>query len=288
MVSRSTDGGATFSSAMQVTPAHNNNTVGGRQGSAIRTAPNGDVYVFFESGTVDKGAKINAQMFVKSTDGGASFSKEAVASTVVDIPSPLPGSSFRNDSFASIDIGPDGKVFAAWSDFRSGRGQVMMTTSSDGGDSWTPAAVVLDVPGRSAFFPGLAVSPDGSKVSVATQALDAKLPGTKPGAGVVHYDSYFAESVSGSAFSAPLKISTASSDPDVSSTNSLGAQFLGDYNTLISDNQHAWFIWTDGRAGTTCSAVDVYRATGPPKPSVPASCLGTFGNTDIFVGRVSL
>lgn len=51
MISRSTDGGQTFSRAQQITPAHNNNSIGGRQGSAIRTAPNGDVYVFFESGT---------------------------------------------------------------------------------------------------------------------------------------------------------------------------------------------------------------------------------------------
>ncbi len=260
MVSRSTDGGMTFSSAMQV------------------------------SGAVVNGTKVNAQMFVMSTDGGASFSKEAVASTVVDIPSPLPGSSFRNDSFASIDIGPTGNIYVAWADFRSGRGLVMLTTSSDGGGTWTPAAVVLDVADRSAFFPGVAVSPDGLKVSVATQALDAKAAGTKPGPGVVHYDSYFAESVSGGAFPAtPLKISTASSDPDGSSTNSLAAQFQGDYNTLISDNTHAWFIWTDARAATPCAAVDAYRANPvPPKPDVPAKCAGSFGNTDIFVGRVSL
>ncbi len=127
-------------------------------------------------------------------------------------------------------------------------------------------------------------------MSVATQALDAKAAGTAPGAGVVHYDSYFAESVNGGAFPAtPLKISTASSDPDGSSTNSLAAQFQGDYNTLISDNTHAWFIWTDARAATPCAAVDAYRANPvPPKPDVPALCAGTFGNTDIFVGRVSL
>ena len=289
MLSRSTDGGATFSPAMQLTPAFNNNSVGGRQGSVIRTAPNGDVYVFFESGAVVDGAKVSAQMFVKSTDGGASFSKGAVASTVVDIPSPLPGSSFRNDSFPSVDIGPTGNIYVAWADFRSGRGKVMLTTSSNGGDTWTPAAVVLDVANRSAFFPGVAVSPDGTKVSIATQALDAMPHGTKPGAGVVHYDSYFAESVNGGAFSAPLKISTASSDPDGSSTNSLGAQFQGDYNTLISDNTHAWFIWTDARNATPCAAVDAYRANPvPTKPYVPATCAGTFGNTDIIVGRVSL
>ena len=288
MLSRSTDGGKTFSPAQQVTPAYNNNSIGGRQGSAIRTAPNGDLYVFFESGTEINGAKTNAQMFVKSTDGGVHFRNQAVASVVSDIPDPLPGSSFRNDSFPAVDIGPDGKVYVAWTDFRNGRGQVMLTTSSDGGAKWTPASIALDVTGRSAFFPGVAVSPDGHKVSVATQALDAMPAGTQPGAGVVQYDSYLAESVSGGHFSAPLKISSASSDPDGSSTNSLGAQFQGDYNTLISDDHHAWFIWTDARAATPCAAVDTFRATGPPRPNVPSSCPGNFGNTDIFVARVTL
>ena len=146
---------------------------------------------------------------------------------------------------------------------------------------------MLDVAGRSAFFPGVAVSPNGQKVTVATQAVDAMAAGTHPGAGVVHYDSYLAESVSGGAFSSEHKIS-ASSDPDGSSTNGLTAQFLGDYNTLISDNDHAWFIWTDARSATPCAAVDAYRAGTGPAPNVPASCLGTFGNTDIFVGRVRL
>ncbi len=124
---------------------------------------------------------------------------------------------------------------------------------------------------------------------MATQALDDVLAGTAPGAGIVSYDSYLAESASGgTSFSAPVRISTASSDPDVGSTNSLGAQFQGDYNTLISDNTNAWFIWTDGRNGATCDAVDAFRAGTPPKPSVPDSCPDNFGNTDIFVGTVTL
>src|SRR5712692_8320068 len=156
MLSRSTDGGMTFSPAQQVTPAYNNNSIGGRQGSAIRSAPNGDVYVFFESGTQINGTKTNAQMFVKSTDGGVHFSNQDVASTVVDIPDPLPGASFRNDSFPAVDIGPHGTVYVVWTDFRNGRGQVMLTTSSNGGAIWTAASVALDVTARSAFFPGVA------------------------------------------------------------------------------------------------------------------------------------
>jgi len=122
-----------------------------------------------------------------------------------------------------------------------------------------------------------------------TQALDDVPSDTAPGAGVVSDDSYFAESTNGGAsFSAPLRISTASSDPDVGSTNSLRAQFQGDYNTLITDNTHAWFIWTDGRNGASCDAVDAFRAGTEPKPSVPDSCPNNFGNTDIFVGTITL
>jgi hypothetical protein len=146
----------------------------------------------------------------------------------------------------------------------------------------------LDVPGRTAFFPGVAVSPDGSTVTVATQALDDVPAGTAPGAGVVSYDSYLAESTNGGAFGGPVLISTASSDPDGGSTNSLRSQFQGDYNTLISDNAHAWFIWTDARNAASCDAVDAFRSGTASKPSVPDSCPDNFGNTDVVVGQVTL
>lgn len=287
MFSRSTDGGQTFSAPVKLSASYNNKTIGGRQGSTIRTDPAGNVYVIWESGVTINGTKTDAQVYAKSTDGGVTFSNPKVISTVTDIPDPLPGSSFRNDSFPSADIGPDGAVYVAWADYRSGHGQVLVSSSVNGGSSWSAPIPALDVRSRSTFFPGIAVTPDGSRVTVAAQALDAVPTGTAPGPGVVFYDSYLATSVGGAAFSPPIKISTASSDPNGSSTNSLRSQFQGDYNTLITDNQHAWFIWTDARAASSCDAVDAYRAGTSSKPSVPDSCPDTFGNTDIFVGRVS-
>jgi hypothetical protein len=288
MFSRSIDGGRTFSSAQKLSASYNNNTIGGRQGSTIRTDASGTIYVVWESGVTINGTKTDAQVFAKSTDGGVSFSRPAVISRVVGLPSPIPGASFRNDSFPTVDIDQvSGTIYVAWADFRNGRGQLMLSTSANGGASWSAARIVLDVAGRSTFFPGVAVSPDGTRVTVATQALDAVPVGTRPGAGVVRYDSYLAESINGGAFAAPVKISTASADPDGSSTNSLGAQFQGDYNTLISDNQFTWFIWTDARNAASCAAVDAFRAGVAAKPSVPDSCPGNFGNTDIIVARVS-
>jgi hypothetical protein len=106
----------------------------------------------------------------------------------------------------------------------------------------------------------------------------------------VHYDAYFTQSGNGGrTFSTPVKISTATSDPDGSSTNSLGAQFLGDYITAVSDSagSRALAVWTDSRNATPCAAVDAFRAGTGPKPDVITQCPTTFGNTDIFLGTVS-
>jgi hypothetical protein len=289
MFSRSTDGGQTWSAAQKLSASHNNNTIGGRQGSTVRTDAQGNIYVIWESGVTINGTKTDAQVFAKSTDGGASFSQQAVISPVNDLPSPLPGASFRDNSFPAAAVNQaSGAVHVAWADYQGGHGRVLLSTSTDGGATWSTASA-LNVPGRTAFFPGVAVSPDGSKVTVATQALDDVPAGTAPGAGVVSYDSYLAESTNGGAtFGGPVLISTASSDPDGGSTNSLRAQFQGDYNTLISDNAHAWFIWTDGRNAAPCDAVDAFRAGTASKPSVPDSCPDNFGNTDIVVGQVTL
>jgi hypothetical protein len=288
MFTRSTDGGQTWSAAQKLSASYNNNTIGGRQGSTVRTDAQGTVYVIWESGVTINGTKTDAQVFAKSTDGGVTFSKPAVISPVKDLPSPLPGASFRNNSFPAAAVNQvNGAVYVAWADYQSGHGRVLLSTSTDGGATWSTASA-LNVPGRTAFFPSVAVSPNGSTVTVATQALDDVAPGTAPGAGVVSFDSYLAESTNGGAFGGPVLISTASSDPDGGSTNSLRQQFQGDYNTLISDNAHAWFIWTDARNAAPCDAVDAYRAGTASKPSVLDSCPDNFGNTDIVVGQVTL
>jgi hypothetical protein len=85
-------------------------------------------------------------------------------------------------------------------------------------------------------------------------------------------------------------LSTASGDPDGSSTNGLGAQFLGDYATAVANNSTGWFVWTDTRNEAPCAAVDAFRAGPAPKPNPDLQCPPiagrSFGNSDIFVGAV--
>ncbi len=289
--SRSTDGGASFSTPQPISPGFNNNHVGGRQGAAVKVGPDGTVYVVWLD-TVNKQA---VERLSISHDGGKTFPMQniTVATVTDDFVNPAPGSSFRQDArtFPSFSIAPDDTLYVAWSnrtgDPTNGHAVVLVTKSTNGGLAWSTPVVAGNVPGRSAFFASVATDPSGN-VDVVFQALDDVATGTAPGAGVVHYDTYLTRSTNGGAsFSGPTVISTATSDPDGSSTNSLGAQFLGDYITAVADASHVYAVWTDSRNATPCAAVDAFRAGTAGKPDVITQCPTTFGNTDIFLGIVS-
>jgi hypothetical protein len=289
--SRSTDGGTTFSNPLAISPDYNNTHVGGRQGAAVKVGPDGTVYVVWLD-TVDKQA---VERLSISHDGGKTFPMQniTVATVTDDFVSPVPGSSFRQDSrsFPSFSIAPNGTLYVAWGnrtgDPTSGHAVVLVTKSINDGLSWSTPVVAGDVRGRSAFFASVTTDPSG-EVDVAFLALDDVPTGTAPGAGIVFYDAYLTQSTNGGAsWSLPVKISTVSSDPDGSSTNSLAAQFLGDYITAVADSSHVYAVWTDSRNATPCAAVDAFRAGTAGGPDVITQCPITFGNTDIFLGIIS-
>lgn len=291
MFSRSTDGGKTFSTPLPISPDYNNNRVGGRQGAAVKVGPDGTVYVVW----LDTVGKQTVERLSASRDGGRTFPMQniTIANVTDDFVSPAPGSSFRQDarSFPSFSIAPDGTLYVAWSnrtgDPTSGHAVVMITKSTNGGLTWSAPVTAGDVAARSAFFASVATDPAGN-VDVVFQALDDVPTGTAPGAGVVHYDTYWTRSTNGgTTFSSPQLMSTATSDPDGSSTNSLAAQFLGDYITAVADSAHIYAVWTDSRNATPCAAIDAFRAGTAPKPDVITQCPTTFGNTDIFLGIAS-
>jgi hypothetical protein len=186
-----------------------------------------------------------------------------------------------------------GKIYVVWSNYNfgttNGHGVVQLATSTTKGATWTPAATIADVEGRSPYYPAVAVNPsDSSKIFVGFNAIDDVPFNTSPGEGVVFYDAYFVVSTSaGINFGAPVKISAVSSDPDASSTNSLRSQFLGDYNGASASSSAAWFSWTDSRNGSPCGSVDDFRAGIAVKPNIYDTCPANFGNTDIFVGIIS-
>lgn len=282
LFTRSTDGGVNYEAPRKLTPSHNNGAVGGRQGSTIRSAPNGDLYVFWDDALFQTSAVLGA----RSTDGGVNFSRPFLVSFKSDVPPSFPGASFRTNSFPMADVDASGNLYVVWPNYTNGHAVVKLAKSTDNGASWS-VSTAADVTGRSAFFPAVAVS--GGNVFIGFNAIDDKPAGSAAGADVVFYDAYYALSTNGgAAFGGPVKISKRPSDPDASSTNSLGAQFIGDYNGAAAGSDGTfWFSWTDTRNGSTCAAIDAFRAGTGPRPNIYDSCPEDFGNSDIFVARVT-
>ena len=310
MVSVSRDGGQSFSAPRQLSPASNtgNNAVSGRQGSMVRSGPDGTVYVAWEQGF--------SQVIAVSRDGGATWSRPRSMGPVHDIPDPIPGSNFRDNSFPSIAADPrpgSTTVWAAWVNLTTAGARVVVTMSTNRGRTWSALQEVSTAAEGEAFFQALDVAPTG-RVDVGYQAQVSIDPATF-GTGNAAIDSWYVSRPPGGSWSAPIKVSTASSDPAVSAQNNLQRQFMGDYNTLVSTASTAWFVWTDTRLGAGCPAVDAYqqylvenglvvrgdmkdrlasRAGADPyaddpsvKPAPPLVCPPAFGDSDVFVAIIT-
>ena len=306
MVSSSSDGGASFGAPNQLSPAGNNGTGNGRQGSSVTTGPDGSVYVAFEQGS--------SQVVAISRNGGKSFTRPITVGPVTDIADPIPGANFRTNSFPTISADPQANstsVYVAWSTQTSSGGRIQVATSTDRGSTWGAPVQVSSSEGY-AFYQGLDVTESGKAV-VAYQVLNT-VDANKFGTGNASIDVYAVAKPASGSWSTPVKISTAPSDPAVSAQNNLQKQFWGDYNTLVATDTSAWFISTDGRTGAGCADVDAYqkylkvnglvlrgdmadrlsqRATGvnpalsdpSVKPAPPTVCPNQFGNTDPFVTK---
>ena len=296
-VAHSDDEGRTWSQALQVSAANSNTPQGFRETGQIAVSSNGTVEVFWTE-NADSTKFPSLQVVTTSTDGGQTFTAPITIAQVTDYPlrgtpfdvvdlfNRVPGMSARVDCFPHPAADPSStRMYVVWCDFGGGQGVVKGAVSLDG-ITWTQLGTIASVSGRNAFFPEASVAPNGT-VSLTFDAL-TQPPANNPfQTGVQVYDNYFAESpAGGSAFSTPMQVSTASSNPDGSSYNSLQEQFIGDYIDIVAGPTSAYLVWTDARNATSCKAVDDFRnavyagsktAVAPNPDNV---CATSFGNTD--------
>jgi len=211
----------------------------------------------------------------------------------VDLFNRVPGMSARVDCYPHPAADPSStRAYVVWCDFGGEQGVVKGAVSLDG-INWTQLGTIASVSGRNAFFPAASVAPNGT-VSLTFDAL-TRPPANDPWqTGVQVYDNYFAESpAGGQAFSAPIRVSTASSNPDGSSYNNLQEQFIGDYIDIVAGPTSAYLVWTDARNATPCQAVDDYRnavyagSKTAVAPNPDSACATSFGNTDTFAAIVT-
>ena len=117
----SSNGGATFSTPKLIA----GNVLYG-QGSHPTVGPDGTLYVFWNGST--RLASLNSTYMVKSTDGGATWSKPLSVSTMTNIPG-VRGTAFRVNSYPAAAAAPNGDLYATWAT------EVKNNATSFGGDT---------------------------------------------------------------------------------------------------------------------------------------------------------
>jgi hypothetical protein len=246
VISRSTDGGRTFSGPQVVSlPGQTDN-----QGSWPAIGPNGEVYVLYYNDTPT--GEADALYVARSTDGGQSFPQVRRATSVRRPPSPLPGSQFRLFVLPAMAIDPrNGTLYVTWNDYRSGDSDVLLVSSTDGGQTWSSPQRVNDdppMPRHDQFFPTIAAGSDGAVHVLWLDRRDD--PANK------RYAPYYARSTDGGrTFSPNIRIAGADSNPDIGFEGVL----IGDYIALdvSSDGGRVFAAWVDTRGGDQ----DIYFST---------------------------
>jgi hypothetical protein len=160
MFSRSTNGGASFSTPIQISATGTFN-----QGSEPVVGPSGEIYVAWLQTSGPGGTGI---VVVKSTNGGSSFGSPVFVTPV--LPSGFGSGemtgNFRVNSFPRMDVDPaTASVYLTYggrSPVAGDSGDVFFTRSSTGGTSWSlPIRVNDDIGNKDQFFPDLAVNSNG-------------------------------------------------------------------------------------------------------------------------------
>lgn len=229
VISKTTDGGVTWSAPQVISTKYQLD-----QGSTVVVDGAGTVDVTFETFLT---GGYDAVAFAVSHDGGATFTTR-ILSKVDDIPSPLPGATFRDDSFPTLAI--DGSTLhVVWSNWNGTDADVVYMRSSDGGSTWTSPVTIGGGAGDQ-FFPWIAAR----NGTVYATWFDRSGGDTYTIAGAASSDG-------GGSWTEPETVSSAASD--VTSGNAFGYpscafSFIGDYNAVAVDaNGVGHALWTDVR-----------------------------------------
>ena len=229
VISKTTDGGVTWSAPRRVSDVFTND-----QGSTVVVGSSGTVYVTFETfnGSADSVA------FAVSTDGGATFTTRLI-SQINDIPSPLPGATFRDDSFPALAL--DGSALhVVWSNWNGANADVVYMRSTDGGATWTSPVTIAGGPGDQ-FFPWVAARNGTVYASWFNRA----------GTGDTYSIAGAASTDGGATWTSPATLSTATSNVMAGNQFSYPSclyNFIGDYSGITVDSKgigHS--LWTDIR-----------------------------------------
>jgi len=246
-------------------------TGGSAAGSALATdsfspeisvAADGTVYIVYLNG--QSGTQIK---YVKSTDGGSSFSPAQVAANgITSLRGPLPetggwphfpGASFRVLTLATGCAGSGNHVVFAWADYRDGISRIYYRRSNNGGTTWHGpasgqpllAGAVASAADKQDFHPQLIATPNG-EIGCAFYEYGPTGGGEFP-PNLIHV--ILAVSTdNGASFPNRVTVTDQAWDPTVDAPFVHGnpaVTFIGEYFGLDASRLGFFPLWTDTRTG---------------------------------------
>ena len=272
LLSRSTDHGATFNAPMKISSSLCNN-----QGPNIAIASDGTVYVSWQAnggGSFSNGAlNANGAAFVKSTDGGQTFTIARLAFNYL----PFSSDSFSGNGARDCGDGPfscpSGQTFPRFDlaqpsltvdgtdvdmamqvRLASGQGQIQFSKSTDGGATWSARKAIDPHPGDGhQFFPWIAASGGTINAVYYDSVGDPNYAPTRApcnsatGAGSACLNVRYAVSSDGGMTWTSTQATDMPTNPNYEQFGGRRIPFFGDYIMVGAVGSTVAAVWTDSR-----------------------------------------
>jgi len=276
VVSRSTNGGASFSEPAPVSQKGAGGTVQ-TQGSNIAVGPNGRVYVSYRTFATNSDPTFAVQV-ARSDDCGRHFKAPVTAATFSPMPRQAAGVAFRTptNSWIAADDTNSNIAYVAFMALGGGtpNADIFVARSTDGGSSWgAPAKVNDDATSKHQFWPAIGVS-NGALHVAWYDFRDSPTPGDPSAANDVLNVYYASSNTTGAAypaFSHNVKVTDVGHQPNCLMFGGGTVAFHGDYIELAARfdgaNHTVHLAWTDNR-DVPAAECDLNPAPGPASNNV--------------------
>jgi hypothetical protein len=264
MFAKTTDGGQTWSSPRVIvkTPSRQQTI-----GNVIVVDPrDGTLYDFFDLIKPPFNVTAFKVAFVKSTDGGSTWTKPRVIADLrtAFVSDPNTGQAIRTgDIIPEPAIDPaSGQLYVVWQDSRFTGGhfdEVALSTSTNGGASWSaPIQVNTNTPSnRPGFTPMIHVSSDGT---VGVSFYDFRNLTTETA--TLPTDYWFVSSTThGASFGNEVHLA---GPFDMLTAPFAGGFFVGDYEGIDTSATSFVPFFVQANSGNSANRTDVFTATVTP------------------------
>jgi len=262
MFSKTTNGGLTWSSprVMVSTPSRQQTI-----GNVIVVDPHtGALYDFFDFITPPFNVTAFKAAFVKSTDGGDTWTKPQIIADIrtVFVNDPNTGQAIRTgDIIPEPAIDPaTGQLYVVWQDSRFNGGhfdEVALSTSTNGGATWSAPIRVNTPTGRPAFTPSVQVN---STHVVAVTYYDFRNLTNQTT--TLPTDYWVTESTNnGTSFDSEAHIA---GPFDMLTAPYAGGFFVGDYEGLEANGTTLVPFFVQANSGDTTNRTDVFTTNVTP------------------------